>query len=248
MMDIEIKKVHKAFGSLEVLEDISLTVAYGKVTVLLGPSGCGKTTLLNLISGTDKEYSGSIEGTEELRIGYIFQEPRLLPWLTVAENLDFVLPETIDSGERASRIEHYVQLVGLQGFQQYRPGELSGGMRQRVSIARAFVYAPDIILMDEPFQALDLRLKLSLVETFDSLWREFRHQTEDEREKTEGTTALFVTHDIQEALLLGDTIYVLTERPSKVHKEITNSVPPHRRTLGNEEILKMERDLYTLLL
>jgi NitT/TauT family transport system ATP-binding protein len=230
---------------LEVLKNISLSIVHGKVTVILGPSGCGKTTLLNLISGNDTDFTGRIEGTAGLKISYIYQEHRLLPWLTVEQNLDFVLPEEIASATRKALIYHYIDLVGLQGFHHYYPGELSGGMRQRVSIARAFVFAPDIILMDEPFQALDLRLKLSLMNTFDSLWRQSHQQRDIEGF---GKTALFVTHDIQEAILLGDTIHVLTERPACVNQMLTNTIPHNRRSLGNDEILKMERELYTLLL
>jgi NitT/TauT family transport system ATP-binding protein len=158
----------------------------------------------------------------------------------VRQNLEFILPEEIERDERNTLIDHHLGLVGLHDFDHYYPSQLSGGMRQRVAIARAFIFPADIILMDEPFQALDLRIKLSLLTVFKRLWMETEEVQHDK-------TALFVTHDVQEAILLGDRIVVLSERPARVRKKLVNTVARSERSLENEKILKMERDLYTLV-
>jgi NitT/TauT family transport system ATP-binding protein len=234
-VDIILEKINKSYGTLEVLRDISFAVKQAEVCAILGPSGCGKTTLLNIISGMDGDYSGEVRGVHPKRTSYLFQEPRLLPWKTVLGNLEFIKPEETDTSSWMRTIRHYLELVGLEEFNAYYPNALSGGMRQRVAVVRAFIFPADLVLMDEPFQALDLRIKLSLVSVFKALWQESRK------------TALFVTHDVQEAMLLGDRIIVLSDRPSRVSKTITNPAPPEERSLGNEQMLKLERDLYTLV-
>jgi NitT/TauT family transport system ATP-binding protein len=234
-VDIELKGINKSFGTLKVLHNISFAVEHAEVCAILGPSGCGKTTLLNSISGMDGDYSGTIRGVHPKQISYLFQEPRLLPWKTVLGNLEFIIPEKTEKQNWMRTVKHYLELVGLEDFASYYPQALSGGMRQRVAVVRAFIFPADLILMDEPFQALDLKIKLSLISVFKALYQENRK------------TALFVTHDVQEAILLGDRIIVLSDRPSQVRKIVTNPAPPEERTLGNEQMLKLERDLYTLV-
>lgn len=234
-MKIDIKDISKQFGTLEVLRNIDLLIPEGKVTAILGPSGCGKTTLLNILSGTITDFTGTVTWKGEKTISYLFQEPRLLPWKSVEDNLRFVLA----NGGDTALIDHYLSLVGLLDFKQYYPGQLSGGMKQRAAIARAFIFPADVILMDEPFQALDLRIKLSLVDNFIALWMQ--------SSAAGPKTAIFVTHDVQEALLLGDSIVVFSDRPAVVRKRFTNPIHYNNRSLHNPEILRMERDLYTLV-
>ena len=217
-----------------MLKGLTLSFDDKRVSVLLGPSGCGKTTLLNILSAVVRSDSGTIEGLDGLRVSYLFQEPRLLPWATVAGNIDLVLRDTYDEPERGAIIRRFLHLVGLSKFERFYPDALSGGMRQRVAVARAFAFPGDLLLMDEPFQALDLVLKLSLMDSFETLWKE------DMR------TAVFVTHDIQEALLAGDDIYVLSSRPAQVVSHLRNDVPRSERSLRNDGILELERTLYGL--
>jgi NitT/TauT family transport system ATP-binding protein len=235
-MAIHVRGVSKRFGELQVFSDLGLSFSDHHISAVLGPSGCGKTTLLNVISGVLAPDSGGVDGVNGRRISYLFQEPRLLPWKTVVGNLEFVLNHLTEPRDRAALVNRFLATVGLHDFAHYYPGQLSGGMRQRVAIARAFAYPGEILLMDEPFQALDLGLKLSLVEAFQELWH------------TDRRTAIFVTHDIQEALILGDTIFVFSSRPARVLRQLENRVPRDARTLGNPEILALERELYELVL
>ncbi len=243
-MGIEIRSLAKSYGDLVVFEGLSLDLEEGAVSAILGPSGCGKTTLLNILSNVVAADLGTVSGLSGRRISYLFQEPRLLPWRTAEGNLDFVLQgsygEAGRDGPRASLsrrelIERYLDLVGLAEFKGYYPDTLSGGMRQRVAIARAFAFPAEVLLMDEPFQALDLSLKVSLMAAFESLWRQDRR------------TVLFVTHDVQEALLLGDAITVLSARPAGVVGAVRNDIPHGERSLRDERLLDLERDLYSLL-
>jgi len=234
-MAIECTALSFSFDTLKVFDSFSRTFPDRHVTAVLGPSGCGKTTLLNLISGLLPFYSGSIRGTETNRISYLFQEPRLLPWMTVSRNIEIVLEPFWDGPERHRRAVHFLELVGLSGFEEYYPHQLSGGMRQRTAIARAFAYPAAILLMDEPFQALDLHRKLSLIRFFEQLWN------------LDPRTAIFVTHDIQEALILGDTILVLQGPPAKIARELHNPLPRFERKLKALPILEMEQELYEVL-
>jgi NitT/TauT family transport system ATP-binding protein len=203
---------------------------------VLGPSGCGKTTLLNLIAGSLSPDSGSIEGNGSGGVSYLFQEPRLLPWKSVWGNIDFVLRDRMPAAERRKAISEIVALVGLEQFRASRPAELSGGMKQRAAMARAFAYPSDVLLMDEPFRALDLPLKVALMRAFGSLWERDRR------------TVLFVTHDIQEALFLGDDILVLSPRPAQVRDHVPNPIPRPQRSFQSPAMLALERHLYELLL
>lgn len=234
-MGIEIRGLDKSFGDLAIYRGFDLDVEEGEVTALLGPSGCGKTTLLEIVAGSLTPDGGRIEGIEGRRCSYVFQDARLLPWMTVSGNIEFVLRDLYDAAECRRRSMHWIELVGLGGFAGYYPGELSGGMRQRVGIARAFAYPSDLLLLDEPFQALDLGLKLGLVGIFDELWRIDRR------------TTLFVTHDIGEALLLADDLHVLSHPPAATAARFRIASPHGRRSLEDDELIETERKLYTLL-
>ncbi len=233
-MNIDLRNISFSYDNLDIFKNLNLVIPKGKVTVILGPSGCGKTTLLNLISGVLNPDEGEIQIPLDFTLSYLFQEPRLLPWNTVSQNIRFVL-DSLPENMAETRTNHYIRELELNNFSDYYPWQLSGGMKQRVSIARAFAYPSNTILMDEPFKGLDLALKLNLFKLFNRVWRE------DER------TAIFVTHDIHEAILLGDEIIVLTSSPVKIKKKFTNSTPLNDRSLHNSEILALERELYTLI-
>lgn len=234
-MPIQCNRLCLGFRDLKVFDDFSLELPDRHVTAILGPSGCGKTTLLNLISGLLSPDSGEVSGVQGERISYLFQEPRLLPWKSVRKNIELVLTPFFTPDELAERSLSFLDMVGLSRFADYFPHELSGGMRQRAAVARAFAYPAGLMLMDEPFQALDLHLKLALIGLFEKLW------TRDKR------TALFVTHDIQEAVLLGDSIVVLYGPPAVIQRKIRNPIPREQRSLKEHGILELEQQLYSLL-
>ncbi len=200
-MSLELKNINKNFGELEIFRDFSISFKKNDINYILGPSGCGKTSLLNIINGSVIPDSGNSDQISKLRVSYIFQEPRLLPWKTVAENISFVLKERMTKKEWIQRLDEYLNLIQLEKFKDYYPSKLSGGMKQRVAIARAFSYDSEIILMDEPFKALDYKLKSNLMEQFILLW---------EKDKR---TVIFVTHDVDEALKTGGKIYLFGNPP-----------------------------------
>ncbi len=236
MSDLVVREVSKSFGDLAVLRRLTIRVPARSILSVLGPSGCGKTTLLNLIAGTVRPDGGTIEGSGSIGVSYLFQEPRLLPWKTVWGNVELVLKDRMPAAERRKTVAAVLALVGLEQFRASRPAALSGGMRQRAAMARAFAYPSDVLLMDEPFRALDLPLKLALMQAFVELWERDRR------------TVLFVTHDIQEALFLGDDILVLSSRPAEVRDHVPNPIPRPQRQFQSPAMLALERDLYDLLL
>lgn len=234
-MRLEIKGLHKKFDNLSLFSDFSLDFHEGTITSILGPSGCGKTTLLNIIGDIVKPDSGILTGFREKTISYIFQDPRLLPWKTVEENIDFVLGRDMSADERKKITDQLIGLMELEDFASYYPSKLSGGMRQRVSIARAFAYPSDIILMDEPLKGLDIKLKLNLIRIFSRMWQA------DKR------TVIFVTHDVDEALLLGNEIIVLSRPPVQIILKQQITVPSEQRSLESEYFKDLEQDLMEAL-
>jgi NitT/TauT family transport system ATP-binding protein len=211
---IRLSRVCCGYRSAPVLADLDLDVRAGEVLVLIGPSGCGKSTLLRAIAGLLSPYSGQIDvdgqtitGTSSER-AVVFQDDALLPWRSAARNVEFALglrgaPPRSRAGRRL-RARELLSVVGLEGFEQHLPRQLSGGMRQRVQIARTLANRPRIMLMDEPFGALDAQTRATMQQLMLDVWARFR------------TTVLFVTHDIDEALLLGDRVVLLAGRPSTV--------------------------------
>ena len=191
---------------LEVLRGLNLHVTGGEALAIVGPSGCGKTTLLRVLAGLEQPDRGEvrIDGAPVQGIGsqraVIFQEPRLLPWLTVLQNVAFGLEvRGIDRTQAQDKARHYIRLVGLTGFEEAYPRQLSGGMAQRVGIARALTVQPEILLLDEPLGALDAMTKLTMQEELARIWRE------------EGVTMILVTHDLEEAIHLADRVLVLSK-------------------------------------
>ncbi|MCP2621606.1 ABC transporter ATP-binding protein [Mycolicibacterium smegmatis] len=195
------------------VQDISIDVAAGEFLVLVGPSGCGKSTLLDLLGGLSSPTSGEIllDGAPVtgpgLDRGIVFQQYALLPWRTARKNIEFGLEaKGLPAAERRQRAEHYLELVGLHAFADRYPHELSGGMKQRVAIARSLAFDPEVLLMDEPFAALDAQTRESLQDELLRIWR------------ATGKTILFITHGIDEALYLGQRVAVLTSRPGRIKK------------------------------
>ncbi|NKY34013.1 ABC transporter ATP-binding protein [Nocardia speluncae] len=198
-------------AELTAVQDITLDLAAGEFLVLVGPSGCGKSTLLDLLGGLSAPTSGQIllDGTPitgpGLDRGIVFQQYALLPWRSARRNIEFGLEaKGVPRADRRERAEHYLELVGLAGFADRYPHELSGGMKQRVAIARSLAYDPEVLLMDEPFAALDAQTRESLQDELLRIW-----------ERT-GKTILFITHGIDEAIYLGQRVAVLTSRPGRV--------------------------------
>lgn len=214
---LEIRNVHKTFstarGSIEVLRDISLSVARGEFVCLIGPSGCGKTTLLNLIAGLEKPNGGAIHVNGNIQngtirnVGYVFQEFALIPWRNVIDNVSYGLElRGSDKKERKQIAHQLIEIVGLQEFENAYPHQLSGGMKQRVGMARALAVNPAILLMDEPFAALDVDTRRKLQEELLKIWR-LTHKT-----------VMFVTHNVSEACSLASKVVVLSGRPATIRK------------------------------
>lgn len=194
-MALILKGINKSFGAHEVLRDFNASFAEGQITCIMGPSGCGKTTLLNIIGGVIQPDAGEISGFAGKCFSYIFQDPRLLPWKSVRDNVEFVLSRSLSEKERKERCEEFLKLVELDKFADYYPSQLSGGMSQRVAIARAFAFPSDVILMDEPFKGLDADLRQNIILRFLEIWRRDRR------------TVICVTHDVEEAKMLqGDIL------------------------------------------
>ncbi|WP_462185780.1 MULTISPECIES: ABC transporter ATP-binding protein [unclassified Frankia] len=205
---LRIHRVSRVFGSgpasVKALDNVSLDVRAGEFVCLLGASGCGKSTLLALIAGLDQPSVGVVDTTGR-RVGMMFQDSALLPWLTAGGNVEVPLRlRGIGKAERRDRVESLLAMVRLAGLSAKRPHELSGGMRQRVSLARAFAQEADILCMDEPFGALDAMTRDLLHDELERIWRET------------GVTVIFVTHDVREAVRLGDRIVLLSSRPGRV--------------------------------
>jgi len=227
-MGLQIKHLNKKFKGVTLFRDFEITFPEEKITCILGPSGCGKTTLLNIMGGTVVPDSGELVGFREKLFSYIFQDPRLLPWKTVRGNIEFVMNRTMPASERREKAAQLIRLVELENFAEYYPAKLSGGMRQRVSIARAFASPSDIILMDEPLNGLDVALKKNMIRWFTQIWESDRR------------TVIFVTHDIDEALLLGDEIVVFSHPPVRIlaHERFHEPVEKRRDDMPQYKKLK----------
>lgn len=207
-----IKNIIKNYGTREVLSNISFEVEEGKVTVILGESGCGKSTLLGILSKNILDYSGEIEFERDITkgISYIFQEDTLIPWKNIYENIRYVLMDKISKEEMEKYIDKYLKMVNLQDYKKEYPQALSGGMKRRVGIARAFAFPSDYLFMDEPFEFLDIKTKKEIIDYFKIL------------QLKEKKTVLFITHDIEAALELGDNIVIFSQKPTKIKKIFKN--------------------------
>ena len=222
---------------LTALENVDLEVRHGEFLCVVGPSGCGKSTLLHLIAGLHKQTSGSIcvdgkpvDGPDTDRI-LIFQELGLFPWLTVRQNVEFGLKmKGVTKSDRDSRVREYLRLVHLSEFENSYTHQLSGGMRQRVGLARALATQPDVLLMDEPFAALDAQTRDLLHDELERIWAET------------GCTVIFVTHNVREAVRLGDRVVLLTFRPGQVKREYVVDLPRPRH-IEETEVARAAREI-----
>jgi len=209
-----LKNVSHGYGSVSVIENLNIEVGSGEIVVIVGPSGCGKTTILNLLSAYIKPLSGSVESTGIIRT--LYQQDGLYPWLTVSENIALGLRSISDRSKHEEELRTLIELIHLKDFSDHYPHELSGGMRQRVELARVLAGNSDILLMDEPFSALDYQTRLRMRGEFVRLL-EMRPRT-----------VVFVTHDIEEAAHLGDRILVLSSRPATIRRELIVDAPQPR--------------------
>lgn len=225
---LHLQNVSHSYGAVEVLRGINLEVKPGEVIVLVGPSGCGKTTILNLLSGYIEPTSGSI--SREGAIRTVYQQDGLFPWLTVSENTSLGLRSINDASRRDQELVELLELVHLDGFGNHYPHQLSGGMRQRAELARVLAGDSDILLMDEPFSALDYQARLKMrAELIRVLQKRPR-------------TVVFVTHDIEEAAQLADRVLVLSTRPATVCCELKIQ-SPHPRGVGDDEVVAAMRQI-----
>jgi len=221
---------------VHVLENVSLEVGDGEFVCLVGPSGCGKTTLLNAMAGFLAPTAGEIrvdgevvQGPDPRRI-FVFQERGVFPWLTVEGNIGFGLFR-LSRAEREQRIAHYVKMVGLQGFEKAYPSELSGGMKQRLEVARALAVNPDMLFLDEPFGALDSITRLVMRKELLRIW------------EAERKTIIFVTHDIDEAVQLADRVVVMSSRPATIQQIVDIDIP-HPRNLSSARYLELRDGIF----
>jgi NitT/TauT family transport system ATP-binding protein len=233
----DVSMVYGAGGAeVEVLDRINLDVGEGELVCLLGPSGCGKSTLLNVVAGFVAPTGGEVRidgevvrGPDRRRI-FVFQERGIFPWLTVAGNIGFGLGH-LPGAERKAKIERYVELVGLAGFESAYPGELSGGMKQRVEVARALAVDPDVLYLDEPFGALDSITRLTMRAELLRIWA------------TEKKTIVFVTHDIEESIQLADRVVVMGARPASIRRVVPIDIA-HPRDLGSAAYVRLRASLF----
>ncbi len=240
---ITLKNLSKSFKTgnlppLHVLADIELEIFKGEFFMFLGPSGSGKSTILRVMSGLEKDYKGKLafgQGISRKDMSFVFQEFALLPWLTVAENVEIgLLARDVMLAERQKIVKQELELLGLDKFGHVYPRELSGGMKQRVGIARALVTNPKIIFLDEPFSELDSFTAEELRKKLLSIWQE------------RGVTIIMVSHIVEEALELADRIAVLTSRPSRIEKIMINTLPRPRQK-RTQEFFNLEDELYRVI-
>lgn len=226
---LDITNLRKEYKGLCVLQNFNLHVEKDEILAIVGPSGCGKSTLLNLIAGITKGYEGEISNRAN-KTGYVFQEDRILPWLTVYENIKIVRKQ-----EDERRIQELIRKMHLEGFEDYYPGQLSGGMRQRCGIARAFYFGSELLLMDEPFKSLDCKLRLEMLQHLNDIWQD------------EKKTVIFVTHDIEEALMIADRIVILKNRPSNLMKEVKLERVDGLRDITSKQMMQLKNELVQLI-
>jgi NitT/TauT family transport system ATP-binding protein len=227
-----VKNISHQYGPVAVLKDLSFSVGQGELVVLVGPSGCGKTTLLNLLSGHILPNGGTIirEGVTRT----VYQQDGLFPWLTVAENITIGLRFQMNEALRQHELQELIELIHLKGFENHYPHQLSGGMRQRVELARALAGDTDILLMDEPFSALDYQTRLRMRRELLVLLAK------------RPRTVLFVTHDIEEAAQLADRVMILSKRPASICRELTINAAQPRNIADTAVITAMKSILETL--
>jgi len=239
-MKLAFQHIKKRFGDLNVVEEFSREIDSGELVALVGPSGCGKSTLLHIAAGLEKPSAGAmladgkpVRGPDPERT-LMFQENALYPWMTLVQNVALALEfQKVDKKQAEAQAREWLEKVNLKSFEDYYPHQVSGGMRQRAALARAFITRPKVLLLDEPFGALDALTRMTLQDALRQLIREA------------GPTVLLVTHDVDEALFLADRILVFSKRPATVLKEF--SLSHHEKTHDLSEFADMRREILGLL-
>jgi NitT/TauT family transport system ATP-binding protein len=231
LQDVSKEYVLPGGERLRVLDKISFGIADGTFNSILGPSGCGKSTILNLIAGLDQHTSGNLIVAGKPKIGFVFQQPCLLNWRTIRENVELPLEsKEMDPQDRRKIAEQYLGLVGLAGYEHYYPLKLSGGMQQRASIARALAIEPEILLLDEPFSGLDEWTARKMRQELMRIWQETRK------------TIVFVTHSISEAVFLSQQILIVSPKPATVFKSVSVDLP-YPRNYDDLQLFEIENRL-----
>jgi NitT/TauT family transport system ATP-binding protein len=240
--ELVVTGIHHQFGPLAVLEDVSFTIRQGEILAIVGPSGCGKSTLLGILGGLLQPARGTVAVRGQMPADslnpftYIFQDFALLPWRSVAGNVRMPLEHhALTRTARAARVADALARTGLTEFARALPKQLSGGMRQRVGIARALVVKPAVLLMDEPFSALDAQTRDLLMDDFEAIWAR------------ENTTAAYVTHNLQEALRMADRVMILRRRPGRIRDIVTVAVPraERHRDAARHELSRLHEELWS---
>ena len=238
---IEVKDLTKKFGELLVLDRINFSINKGELVAIVGPTGCGKTTFLNCMSKLTETTDGDIfiDGVPadpvKHNLAFVFQEPTALPWRTVAENVAYGMEiKKVPEKERRERLEYILSLVGLKDTADLYPNQVSASMMQRIAVARAFAVNPDLLLMDEPYGQLDVKLRFYLEDELVKLWQ------------TLNSTVLFITHNIEEAVYVADRIIVLTPKPTKVRAEVVVDLPRPRNFL-DPKFVEIRRQVTELI-
>ena len=238
---IEVKNLTKRFGDLLVLDDISFNVAQGELVAIVGPTGCGKTTFLNSLScltplsGGQILIDGVTADPRRHNISFVFQEPTCMPWRTVRDNVAYAMEvKGLDQAIINQRIEHILALVGLQQCADLFPNQVSASMLQRIAVARAFAVEPDLLLMDEPYGQLDVKLRFYLEDELVSLWQKLK------------STVLFITHNIEEAVYVADRILVLSSKPTKIKAEIPVNLQ-RPRSFMEPEFIQIRKEVTDMI-
>ena len=238
---VEVKNLTKKVGDLLVLDDMSFHIRKGEFVCVVGPTGCGKSTFLNCLTRIHMPTSGDlyIDGSpadpKKHNISFVFQEPSALPWLTVEDNIAYGLKiKKLPKEEIKKRVDQILDLMGLQEFRKAYPGELSVSAEQRIIIGRSFAMQPDLLLMDEPYGQMDVKMRFYLEDEVIRLWKEL------------GSTVIFITHNIEEAVYMGERILVLTNKPTSIKCAIDNNLP-RPRDIASPDFVKLRNEVTDLI-
>ena len=237
---LKLSNINKFFQEktekIQVLENISFSLKRGEIIALVGPSGCGKTTLLNIVAGLLEAEQGKVERKDGTKIGYVFQEPRLLPWMSVEENISFIQNNFLADKEAKEQRETLLQGGNLMDYRSLYPGQISGGMKQSLELIRALAIKPDLLFLDEPFKSLDIALKYQLQELLLEQYSKNKFGM------------LFITHDPEDAVLLADRVFLLTKKPSTINKIFDIKVDREDRNLKNERIYNILQEILEIII
>lgn len=238
---VQVKNLTKCFGDLKVLDNVSFDIKNGEFVCIVGPTGCGKTTFLNLLTKLIEPTSGEIlidgepANPAKHNLAFVFQEPSAFPWLTAEENIRFGLDiKKVDEQYKKNQVDKIINLLGLQKFRNSYPHEMSVSMEQRVVIGRAFAMNPDLLLMDEPYGQMDIKVRYYLEDEVIKLWKEI------------GSTVLFITHNLEEAVYLAERVIVLSQKPSKVKAEFKIDLP-RPRNFADPKFIEIRKEITDMI-